>query len=997
MAVKFLQINLGHGSVAQDLLEKTVSDWGIDIVLISEQYRSMRDGWYPDADNRAAIWVASGRTHVTARCERPTSGWTWIEIAKFRIYSVYFSPNTDFESFRSGLDSLCDNIRRASKPVIVGGDFNAKSSDWGSAVTDRRGVLLREVMAQLHLQIANIGDSLTFRRGATGSIVDVTLTSETVANRVFGWKVLEDQTDSDHQYISFGLDRAASDGAPSHPFNLKGWVTRNLDHDALATMLEALDEQALGGETATQKEEALAHLLALCCDSTMPKRRPRGGGRRKVCFWWNIEIANLREVCKVLRRKAQRPNAAPTAASAYLMAKKELRHAIKRSKSRCWEEFLLLLDRDPWGLPYKVVRQKLRGTVADPLLCDPTFLRSVIDGLFPRAGQESSPLRNYEREDGSPSVPSFTVDELGAVAPRLSKNKAPGMDGIPNMVVKAAITHSPEMLLDVFNRAAEEGVFPEGWKLQRLVLIPKPSGGYRPLCLLSGVAKVFERLILERLDQYLEDQNTGLSERQYGFRRGRSTVDAVSHVVGVVRDAWSGSLKASRTVVMVLLDIKNAFNTARWSGILSALEDQCGVPVGLLRLIRSYLSGRKATYVGANGDTYTFEVSMGVPQGSVLGPSLWNVFYDGLLRLKLPPGCSLVAYADDVALLVEHKLPAHIKANGDEALRVIGEWMVKVGLTLAVEKTEAIKFTRHLHAEFDGLMLLGAQVPYKETVRYLGVVLDRRLSFGQHIECAAQKACRVASEVGRLMPNIGGPKSGRRRLYLGVTQSILLYAAPVWEGALSVEKHRRKMASVQRACALRVVCGYRTVSEQAALVLASSPPIDLLAAERRVCYEAKKAGCLDWPLAKGETLRRWQERWSSAVDGAWTRRLIVDLKPWCERKHGVLSYRLTQLLTGHGCFGVYLNRIGKEATAACHHCEASSDDAEHTMLRCPAWASQRDSLQRELGGAPLDVEGVIPQMLLSLRYWLAWQNFSEAVMSAKEEAERVREPMRRVL
>jgi retron-type reverse transcriptase len=990
-----LQINLGHGKVAQDLLERTVTERGVDIVLISEQYRAARHGWFSDADCRAAVWASSARAVVSAYCRQPTTGWTWVEVRGYRIYSCYFSPNIDFESYRRGVDSLSESILRAGKPVIVGGDFNAKSSAWGAMVTDRRGVLLTEVIATCHLYVANIGNSFTYRRGSTGSVVDVTFVSETVADRVVDWRVLEDHTDSDHQYVSYsiGLERAA---VVTRPFVLKGWVTRRLDADRLKAVLDTGGEDILEERSAASKEEALARFLALRCDSTMPRSSSkRRQSRTKGCLWWNSEIAGLRRGCKALRRKAQRPYATPETVSAYRLARQELRFQIKRSKERCWEQFLAILDQDPWGLPYRVVRQKLRGSTADLSPSDSALLRAVIGELFPRAGPQSSSPTGGRLDDETP-VPNFTVEELGLVVQRLAANKAPGLDGIPNQVMSATIRHRPELLIDVYNAALAGGAFPEPWKRQRLVLIPKPSGGYRPLCLISVVAKVFERLILDRLEQFLEDPATGLlSENQYGFRKRRSTIDAVSHVVSTVRSAWSGSLKASRTVLMVCLDIKNAFNTARWDEILKALDGK--IPSGLWKIIRSYLSDRRATHVGADGKVHEFEMTMGVPQGSVLGPALWNVFYDAILRLRLPTGCSIVAFADDVALLVEHKDPVLLKIHADEALRIVSDWIAGVGLTLAVEKTEAIRFSRHIHGECECVELMGQRIPYQTSLKYLGVVLDHRLSFKQHVEYATQRAHKVASEVGRLMPNIGGPKSARRRLYLEVAQSVLLYAAPVWAEALSIGSYRRKMASVQRTCALRVISGYRTVSEQAALVLASTPPIDLLAAERRTRYWGRDVE--DHPgkeELREETLQRWQERWSSATEGAWTRRLVVNILPWCKRKHGGLSYRLTQILTGHGCFGAYLHRIGKEASAACHHCTTAStdDDVEHTVFSCPAWATQREVLQSSLGGALLSAETMVDQMLESAENWRAWQVFAETVMLAKEEAEREREPFR---
>lgn len=102
------------------------------------------------------------------------------------------------------------------------------------------------------------------------------------------------------------------------------------------------------------------------------------------------------------------------------------------------------------------------------------------------------------------------------------------------------------------------------------------------------------------------------------------------------------------------------------------------------------------------------------------------------------------------------------------------------------------------------------------------------------------------------------------------------------------------------------------------------PPIDLIVDER-----VHKTG-------KEETLRRWQTRWEEYQGSKWTKALIPDVETWVQRKHGQLSYHLTQALTGHGCFNNYLNAIKKVEDPTCMFCD-EIDDAEHTIFECRRW------------------------------------------------------------
>ncbi|KAJ0177492.1 hypothetical protein K1T71_007501 [Dendrolimus kikuchii] len=112
---------------------------------------------------------------------------------------------------------------------------------------------------------------------------------------------------------------------------------------------------------------------------------------------------------------------------------------------------------------------------------------------------------------------------------------------------------------------------------------------------------------------------------------------------------------------------------------------------------------------------------------------------------------------------------------------------------------------------------------------------------------------------------------------------------------------------------------------------------------------------------------------------------------WLQRRYGTLTFRLTQVLSGHGCFGRYLCRIRREQTSGCHHCVGGDEDtALHTLQVCPAWDEQRRDLVAAVG-ADLSLPAVVKAMVGSADAWDAAASFCETVMSAKEAAERERE------
>ena len=111
--------------------------------------------------------------------------------------------------------------------------------------------------------------------------------------------------------------------------------------------------------------------------------------------------------------------------------------------------------------------------------------------------------------------------------------------------------------------------------------------------------------------------------------------------------------------------------------------------------------------------------------------------------------------------------------------------------------------------------------------------MDRRISFGEHLQIATAKAIQCGAALTRLMPNIGAPREAKRRLVESAVNSKLLYAAPIWTSALNNHAILKKLFLAQKGVVMRIFSAYRTVSTSAVLVLASVLPIDLLAEERK--------------------------------------------------------------------------------------------------------------------------------------------------------------------
>ena len=241
------------------------------------------------------------------------------------------------------------------------------------------------------------------------------------------------------------------------------------------------------GSSAEEKVEDVMQKVTSACDAAMP--RSGNGNPHKPVYWWSNRTAQLRAKCHKARRLSQRARGKPTfpeLEEKFKLARSKLTKAIKHSKRQSWTELLGVDDEDPWERPYKVVMARLTTQSRQQPTC-PEQLETIVSTLLP----EQEPF-SYQVKQDSEHIPPITREELLQENKIIGNSKAPGMDNISNVALKTAVNAIPETFLDMYNIFLAEGTFPERWKRQRLVLLPKfnkppnePSS-YRPLCMLDS-------------------------------------------------------------------------------------------------------------------------------------------------------------------------------------------------------------------------------------------------------------------------------------------------------------------------------------------------------------------------------------------------------------------------------------------------------------------------------------------------------------------------------
>ena len=374
-------------------------------------------------------------------------------------------------------------------------------------------------------------------------------------------------------------------------------------------------------------------------------------------------------------------------------------------------------------------------------------------------------------------VDSIEVDSMISSS---KSNKACGPNSIPSKILKSYKNYLIEPITHLINLSFSQGNFPSLLKLANVCPIFKKNDkslceNYRPISLLSNLSKLFERAMHNRIYKFLEISDV-LYDLQFGFRKRYSTNHALLSIVEGVREQLDNKTFACG----VFIDLEKAFDTVNHKILLQKL-DHYGIRGITNKWFSSYLSNRKQKVSLAGISSEYREISCGVPQGSILGPLLFLIYINDMNKAVK---YSLTHhFADDTNLLCSDKDPKVLQRKMNEDLRLIFQWLCANRLSLNVSKTEFIVFKppRKSLPERFTLKLNGKTLMESSKIKYLGVVMDDRLTWKHHfleLRKKLNKSIGIIFKMRQLCP-----QKVLLSLYYSLVYSHLSYGICLWGNA----------------------------------------------------------------------------------------------------------------------------------------------------------------------------------------------------------------------
>ena len=339
-------------------------------------------------------------------------------------------------------------------------------------------------------------------------------------------------------------------------------------------------------------------------------------------------------------------------------------------------------------------------------------------------------------------------DEIIKLIQGLKPNKAPGIDGISNYIIKVSAIIVAPTLIELYNCCMNIGSFPD--MLKTTCIIPLHKGGdqrdpsnYRPISLLPQFGKLFEKVIKKRFIKFFDKYNL-ITPHQFGFRKKYSTELAVTDI----HDMLLKNVDEKKVSCTIFLDLAKAFDSVDHKILLNKLERH-GIRGRALSLMSSYLSNRQHLVKIQNSDSTFLTLETGVPQGSVLGPLLFLIFINDLPHNT---NFTVKLFADDTSLSLDSDNYYDLQKNVNNEILKVYQWLCKNKLTLNIKKSKfMIVSNKRSPADLNfQVKVKNINLEKCSSYKYLGVHIDENLKWKTHIDYICEKVSKVCGMFAKL-------------------------------------------------------------------------------------------------------------------------------------------------------------------------------------------------------------------------------------------------------
>ena len=678
---------------------------------------------------------------------------------------------------------------------LILGDLNAHSPLWDSHLFDKRGEEIEDWIISNSLVVLNDGSATRINKHTgNGSTPDVSLVSTEWKNKC-RWSIGDQIGNSDHLPIKVVIQSV-------------------VHHQPLFTQEARWKRNGVNWENFRKEVENRVSGLKL--EPNMKRRAHRFDqilkdaaiihvGKTKPGRKTNTVITPT--VNAALKKRNKLRKKVSTHREEWIEACKEARDATNKAKEQSWKDLLdsAISDIDDsrlWKIikslegcpesnsPNEVMIHNGKTITSNERKAEifaqhyARISKHCFSKKERRTNLEAKKKTRYPSHD-SEYCRDFTRDELVKAINNMKRKGAQGPDDIPPSFLKELGPRALDELLSIFNYSWRTSTCPQSWRNATIIPLLKANSpacelaSFRPISLTSCVSKTLEKMIAHRL-HHLAEKKGWLNFQQAGFRKGRGCDDQIAKIVQAIENGFQS--RPMKRSVIALLDFSKAYDTVWRERLLLSMIDQ-GVPKTFIRWLHAFLQNRQARVRFCGADSKSKKIRQGLPQGSALSPILF-LFYINSLAEILPQCNTNSLFADDVSILATANSLEEAETSVQKAVDIVSRWACDRKLQLNVKKSEVSYFSSWTkEANWAPTVTINDEkIKFSATPRLLGVILDRNLNFGPHVD----KITDRLTPKFRILGAVANTKWGWRKehlmkVYKAHVESVVHYAGFAWQ------------------------------------------------------------------------------------------------------------------------------------------------------------------------------------------------------------------------
>ncbi|RVE41320.1 hypothetical protein evm_014034 [Chilo suppressalis] len=739
------------------------------------------------------------------------------------ILCVYCPPGNENRTRFRKLENI---IRNLPKPCLISGDFNAHHIAFGSLSTNSRGRQLFEIFDDNDLCILNTGEHTTVQSPTrNSSAIDVSSISPGLAP-LCEWRVGNDPLGSLH-YPTF-IDIKISPSLYQVNENIEKFLYKKADWlKYYSKSEEYFKDFAVNTDNPIITYDNFCLILDMLRNECIPVYKSRDGQKiHRPAPWWNSRCANVvQDSHKALQ--TYRNNGTLESYINYKKLDALKKRILKEEKKTSWHNLCHSFNRyTPITRIWNFIR-RFKGINSKFSSKRDEWIPNFIDKFSEPANHNESITHIFEsnnhRSETQFLLEPFQWDEF-VVAISSRKDSAPGLDNIPYIMIKNLHKSAKLILLQIYNLLWQNQQIPISWKSQCIIPILKPDkpanhhNSYRPISLSSCMGKLFEHMIKTRLDYFVETHNL-LPVNQFGFRRGRSAAESFVTFLADIKKCMLGRSNA----LCVFLDVQGAYDNVCLHKLCHVLAD-IGIPGKLIEWIFNLFFNR-TVHVKFNNILHGPKKSFkGLMQGACLSPILYNLYSSRLMH-RITSNIKILQFADDLLLYSVDRNIGLAQSKLNLALQQLQTYYEnELKLSINTSKSHVMVFGSHdfnVDIKYDNI-----RIPTTNNHKFLGVIIDTKLKFEQHINYVIKNALRGINLL-RCLAGVSWGADPRilSTLYKSIVRSHFDYSCLAYMNSSST---LLKKLDVVQNIALRIITGaMRTTPINALEIEACIPPLSL--------------------------------------------------------------------------------------------------------------------------------------------------------------------------